>query len=194
MKKRYGFVSNSSSSIFVCDVTGDEQSGWDLGLSDLDWYECVGGHIIGVDLKKSPYDLSKEEVLNYVDFSDKYMQEYKIDIEKMTDEEWEENGYDFISDYLEIRYNLPEELCPICSMKVLGYQDYVQYLTKFSGISKDEVFKVVKEKKKRRRKLYDSEYIDFVTAKKPEFHRMTIESTLKEKFKSYDEFHSFLWG
>ncbi|MHA2280253.1 MAG: hypothetical protein ACXAC5_05280 [Promethearchaeota archaeon] len=46
MKIRTGFVSNSSSSSFICDVCGHDESGWDLGLSEAYMSECGRGHII----------------------------------------------------------------------------------------------------------------------------------------------------
>lgn len=45
MKIRTGFVSNSSSSSFVCEITGEEFSGWDASLEDFDLVECENGHI-----------------------------------------------------------------------------------------------------------------------------------------------------
>jgi hypothetical protein len=44
MKYRSSFVTNSSSSSFVCDVCGATESGWDMGLSDAGMYECENGH------------------------------------------------------------------------------------------------------------------------------------------------------
>ena len=44
MKIRKGFVSNSSSSSFICDVCGTAESGWDYSLSDAGMYECENGH------------------------------------------------------------------------------------------------------------------------------------------------------
>lgn len=46
MKTRLGFVSNSSSSSFTCDVCGHDQSGWDLCLSDIEMFECENGHVV----------------------------------------------------------------------------------------------------------------------------------------------------
>ena len=45
MKIRTGFVSNSSSSSFICKVCGENQSGWDLSLREAEMCECVKGHI-----------------------------------------------------------------------------------------------------------------------------------------------------
>ncbi len=44
MKIRTGFVSNSSSSSFVCDVCGEEISGMDICLSEAEMYQCENGH------------------------------------------------------------------------------------------------------------------------------------------------------
>lgn len=46
MKLRSGFVSNSSSSSFICSVCGETQSGMDLCLSDADMFRCENGHDI----------------------------------------------------------------------------------------------------------------------------------------------------
>jgi hypothetical protein len=44
MKIRKCFVSNSSSSSYVCDVCGEEVGGWDMCLSDADMCQCVNQH------------------------------------------------------------------------------------------------------------------------------------------------------
>lgn len=45
MKIRNGFVSNSSSSSFTCDLCGCTEAGWDLCLSDAEMIECNEGHV-----------------------------------------------------------------------------------------------------------------------------------------------------
>lgn len=40
MKSRNGFVSNSSSSSFICAICGELESGWDVGCSDFDMFRC----------------------------------------------------------------------------------------------------------------------------------------------------------
>ena len=49
MKIRSGFVSNSSSSSFVCDVCGASEGGYDVGLSDVGMFECGNGHTVCLD-------------------------------------------------------------------------------------------------------------------------------------------------
>jgi len=49
MKIRKGFVSNSSSSSFVCDISGEVFGGYDCGLGDFDMCECVKGHTFVYD-------------------------------------------------------------------------------------------------------------------------------------------------
>lgn len=44
MKIRQGFVSNSSSSSFICLVSGQVESGMDLSLEDVGMMECVNDH------------------------------------------------------------------------------------------------------------------------------------------------------
>ena len=48
-KFRKSFVTNSSSSSFVCEICGRVETGYDLGLSDAEMYECVNGHIFCAD-------------------------------------------------------------------------------------------------------------------------------------------------
>ena len=45
MKYRSDFVTNSSSSSYICEICKREDSGYNLGLSDLGFVECVNGHI-----------------------------------------------------------------------------------------------------------------------------------------------------
>lgn len=44
MKIRSGFVSNSSSSSFICDVTGRMESGYDATADDCGMYQCENDH------------------------------------------------------------------------------------------------------------------------------------------------------
>ncbi|KKN52892.1 hypothetical protein LCGC14_0607980 [marine sediment metagenome] len=45
MKTRLGFVSNSSSSSFICLISDEVVSGMDLELEEAGMYECINGHV-----------------------------------------------------------------------------------------------------------------------------------------------------
>ena len=44
MKYRKSFVTNSSSSSYICDICGENVSGWDMSLGEAEMIECVNGH------------------------------------------------------------------------------------------------------------------------------------------------------
>ena len=66
MKIRNGFVSNSSSSSFVCDICGRAEGGYDLSISDIDMYQCVNGHTVCSDEAPLVEEFQKEMNLNYI--------------------------------------------------------------------------------------------------------------------------------
>lgn len=86
MKVRKGFVSNSSSSSFVCDITGSVESGMDCGLSDFEMVGCAGGHTFMYEGFK---DVEAWIEAGQIDDTDE-------------DEDFEEGL-------------LPKSLCPICN-------------------------------------------------------------------------------
>jgi len=45
MITRTGFVSNSSSSSFICAICGGEEAGFEVGLSDFNMIRCENEHI-----------------------------------------------------------------------------------------------------------------------------------------------------
>ena len=68
MKIRQGFVSNSSSSSFVCQVCGEEASGWDIGLEEACMYECEYGHTFCEDhLTKDVADVTKADLIEHIE-------------------------------------------------------------------------------------------------------------------------------
>lgn len=58
MKKRLGFVTNSSSSSFICEICNRAEGGWDLSLEDCDMMMCENGHYMCTDhLEAYKHDL-----------------------------------------------------------------------------------------------------------------------------------------
>lgn len=191
MKFRKDFVTNSSSSSYVCEICGRSESGYDLSLRDCEMMECVNGHIFCCDeALKRP---TKQEMLkmimenewnkekwngatySYRDFSEEEL--IAMDEDTLFD--------DFCSDGY--NYDVPECMCPICQFIEYSEYDLSAYLLKEYGVSRDEVFAEVKKFNKRRKKLYENEYITYV-CKEFNLNPTEIVAGWKEKFGTYDNF------
>lgn len=197
MKVRTDFVTNSSSSSFVCEICGRTESGWDLSLSEAEMMECVNGHIFCCD---EALDLpSKKELVKMILENewnkDAWDSEIK-DCKNFTEEELlvmeEEDLFNkFCSEGG--HYEVPECVCPICQFVEYSEYDLSAYLLKEYGVSRDEVFAEVKQLNKRRKKLYENEYITYV-CKKFDLNPAEIVANWKEKFGTYSEFKKYLIG
>ena len=88
---------------------------------------------------------------------------------------------------------MPEYVCPICSFIEYSDSDLAQYLLKEYGIPRETVFEEVKKYNKRRKKLYDSEYITYV-CKEHNLIPTEIVSQWKEKFGTYSNFSKYIYN
>jgi len=197
MKFRKDFVTNSSSSSYVCEICGATASGWDMGLSEADMMECVNGHIFCCDeaLEKPSKEELVKIILEHAWNKDRWDSKIK-DSRDFTEEEllvmseddlWE----DFCSDggY----YEVPEFICPICQFIEYSENDLSAYLLKEYKVSRDVVFAEVKQLNKRRKKLYENEYITYV-CKEFNLNPTEIVAGWKEKFGTYKAFKEYLRG
>ena len=198
MKFRTDYVTNSSSSSFVCEICGRTESGWDMGLRDCDMMECVNGHVFCCDeALEMP---SKEEMIktileneyniksHYNYFSGK-RSETVYSEEQLLEMDDNELFYDFYNP--EGYYEVPECMCPICQFIEYSEYDLSAYLLKEYKIPRDEVFVEVKKLNKRRRKLYENEYITYV-CKKFDLNPTEIVAGWKERFGTYSAFNKWL--
>lgn len=196
MKFRKDFVTNSSSSSYVCEICGRSESGWDMCLSECEMMECVNGHVFCCDeaLEKP----TKEEMMKMIlengwtnrwdsgiqDYRDYTEEEISAMDEDIIFDEWiTDGGY----------YEVPECMCPICQFIEYSEYDLSAYLLKEYGVSRDEVFAEVKQLNKRRKKLYENEYITYV-CKKFDLNPTKIVAGWKEKFGTYKNFRDALRG
>lgn len=186
MKFRTDYVTNSSSSSYTCEICGCTKSGWDAGLAECGMYECENGHIfctdeaLEVDAKKIikfilENEYNKGENNGVKDLEEEELRSLEVD--ELLEISCEHGGYS----------GVPECMCPICSFVEYSQTDLGTYLLKKYKIPRDEVFAEVKSLNKRRKKLYENEYITYV-CKKFDLNPTEIVAGWKKKFGTYAEF------
>ena len=143
MKIRKGFVSNSSSSSFICEVCGNVESGYEASCDDMDFAQCENGHEFCRDHIKSMTEEKAKSILAKIKENTKYVDEdflemeeadqietlMELDLRYFSSGTMSEMGYD----------ELPEELCPICALEALSDSDILDYILKEHGSSREFV-------------------------------------------------------
>lgn len=198
MKYRKDFVTNSSSSSYVCEICGRTESGWDLTLSEIEMLECVNGHTICTDealelpdkaeMVRMVMELGCNRVYQRVDDDYGWVDLTEEEVAaKDEDELWfdmlTEGGF----------YEVPECVCPICQFIEYSDDDMSAYLEREFKVSREEVFAEVKKNNRRRKKLYNSEYIAEV-CRRFDLMPHEIVAEWKQRFSSYSEFYDYLRG
>ena len=147
MKIRTGFVSNSSTTSYTCEICGATEAGSDsCGIEDYGFCMCVNEHTI-----------CQEEAIGEPDTF----------------------------------YEMAEEHCPICQFQAISNADVGRLFVRERGITRAEAFEEVKKVNKRRKKLYDTEYVQYVCQKLNLTEEMILKE-LKEKFGTYSKFVEYL--
>lgn len=108
-------------------------------------------------------------------------EEHLLNDDELSDEEQDNADYS---------NSKPASSCPICTFQCYSEPEMVQYLKKIYGVSEQEVFEEIKKLNKRRKRLYDGEYIKEVFNR----HCLTediIMNDIRSKFNSHEEFSNF---
>lgn len=137
MKVRKGFVSNSSSSSFLCDVCGEMESGMDACLGDFDMMQCSKGHTFCNSHMKKPTIKEMRAAL----------EEYP-DEDSINDDSVEERYADLVSDV-----GCPPSNCPICTLKHVTDEVLIRFLLKKAGTTRKETVKEIQDTYKNLKEL-----------------------------------------
>ena len=115
MKVRAGFVSNSSSSSFVCSVCDTVETGYD-GMYSFDTTHCQGGHHFCSDhldyFDKLPLENKIKVALEDEYFAETLKEEELVLVKRGNSFAME----DIVTRFMESWDDAPESLCPVCSL------------------------------------------------------------------------------
>jgi len=183
MKIRNGFVSNSSTSSFTCDICGEVYTGWDASPSESVYgcSICVNDHTMcNSHIDTSSFDTDDDMVNGCEHEFNREEYKYCPECGEPAMIENDESG-------------ISEKNCPICQFKYYSENEMVTYLEKTRKVSKDTVFKKVKKINNRRKKLYDTEYITYVCNKFSLTDDLLLKE-IKDKFGNFSTYKKFLYG
>lgn len=180
MKRRNGFVTNSSSTTYVCEISGESETFWDgNSRRDYGFVMCENEHTLLEEFVDG--EVTPELARAWIDRAS-YS---KPDTTAMSDDEALEHCDNLDGD-------IPQELCPICQFKAFSQPELAEYLEREYEISRDDVFAEVKKLNKRRKKLYDSEYNRYVM-NKYELVEDELLAELRNRFVEYSRFREFIY-
>jgi hypothetical protein len=145
MKVRKGFVSNSSSSSFICEISGEIETSCDTTYKEIGFAECENGHTFcsefllpGIDDLIKLFDPSNIDTkITTVEDIDAIIKDRKRAEEMIKCE----SIYD-IANY----YEVPKVFCPICQMEKFSKDELIDFLLKESNTTIEKLSKVVKER------------------------------------------------
>ena len=181
MKKRNGFVTNSSSTTYVCEISGESETFWDgSSRRDYGFAMCENEHTLLEEFVEG--EVTPELARAWIDRAS-YS---KPDTSAMSDDD----ALDYCN---ELDGDIPQELCPICQFKAFSQPELAMYLEREGVITRDEVFAEIKKLNKRRKKLYDSEYNRYVM----NIYEVTEDQLLdelRERFGVYSAFRDFAYS
>ena len=139
MKQRNYFVSNSSSSSYICEVCGNEYSGYDACLDDAGMYKCEHGHVFCEDhIDDEVFKAWRERQIK------EYMETNKFCSYEDADDQiyWDD-----------LRYGLPGDVCPCCTLKTIVDNDLITYLLHISNTTRLECEESIRSKFKNSKEL-----------------------------------------
>jgi len=146
MKRRNGFVSNSSSSSFLCEICGRHKVSYE-GLSEVQMVECENGHTF---CEHHLLEVKKKTLLEqYKDLQEKGELDEDLEVEicnklqgALTPEEQESRLEEFEDQFDDTYADLdqdgvPADSCPICTLNYIPNELLLSYLVAATKLNLD---------------------------------------------------------
>ncbi len=126
MKIRKGFISNSSSTSFICDVCAETVGGWDMGLDDADMFQCENGHTFCRDHTVGGREaveekMDEDEMFDYYEVAAKYCPCCTFEVAAETD---------IVNYFLKATGQDRESVAKVLREKFPTFADFQAYLKK----------------------------------------------------------------
>ena len=139
MKIRYGFVSNSSSSSFTCDVCGNTESGYDASPEDCGMKRCKNDHTFcESDLVKGSPSIEEQRKMLIDNISSYWKdaeRQAKVDSFNALDVEGVEEAFEEADN----EDGVWPCHCPICSFTEISLDERDTYLLRKTGKTWKEI-------------------------------------------------------
>ena len=150
MKIRTDFVTNSSSTCYVCEISGEKEAtgnGDDTTRQDLGFMVCEKGHWF-----KSKYAIQDEDTIRKAlenkikEINSKNHSECEkaSEIQEMIEELPGSIGYIVEED--PFGCGVPSEMCPICQMEYISEKHILKYLSKSIGFVPEDIVNSMKKR------------------------------------------------
>ena len=141
MKIRLDFVTNSSSSSFICDICDRTESGFNISSFELGIGECHNNHWICFDCIEKEYssEFIKQEIARELNLSE----EFKRKLDNL--ESFDDILSTLYENDLYLEY-IPNSICPVCNFKEIATYDLEGYKTYLLGKSNDKLREEIKNR------------------------------------------------
>lgn len=177
MKIRHGFVSNSSTTSFTCEICGRTEVFHDSGSHrDYGFIVCTNEHF-----------LCDEELLEgWKELEEPNEEEYPTIVEY-------EKAYEEYQKNMSYCAEVSSQYCPICQFEEFSLREIKLYLQKKNPTPDEEILQDIKKFNKRRKKVYLHEEIQYIL----NLRKQTIvelQQEIKDIYKEYNKFREFIYG
>jgi len=142
MKIRLGFVSNSSSSSYTCDICGNTESGYDQGPDELGFAECVERHTF-----------CKDHLIDIPESPDTDLEDDEADEDGFDKDGFDKDGFD--EEGKNEDYEYVASRCPICQFQEVSSHERKKYLYEVTKVTDKELDKEIKARFKNYKEFQD---------------------------------------